>query len=108
MRKKLQDSSLRRSAQSVIILVDKCHMISDVNGASDDERMDQIMKKFWFVLRVIVIVSIIGIVAYKAYEYFTKDDMLEDGEDDFDVDAFGEEPETLAGKIKAAAKKVVG
>lgn len=65
------------------------------------------MKKFWFAVRVIVIISIIGIVVYKAYEYFTKDDMLEEDEE-FDEDAFDEEHEGLAGKIKAAAKKVVG
>lgn len=65
------------------------------------------MKKFWFAVRVIAIISIIGIVVYKAYEYFTKDDMLEDDEE-FDDSAFDEEHGSLVGKIKAAAKKVVG
>ncbi len=65
------------------------------------------MKNFWFAVRVIAIISIIGIVAYKAYEYFTKDDMLEEDEE-FDADSLEEEPGTIAGKIKAAAKRVVG
>ncbi len=66
------------------------------------------MKKF---LKGVLALGAIGFVAYKAYQYFTKEpeyEEFEDNEDgaEFDVEAQAEE--SLADKIKAAAKKVVG
>lgn len=58
-------------------------------------------KKF---LKTLVVLAVVGIVVYKAYEYFTRDDKYEELEDDFDDAA---EEESLADKLKSAAKKVV-
>ena len=66
------------------------------------------MKKF---LKAVLALAVIGFIAYKAYQYFTKEPEYEEFEDnvdgaEFDVEAKAEE--SLADKIKAAAKKVVG
>ena len=66
------------------------------------------MKKF---LKTVLVLTVVGVIAYKAYQYFTKEDEYEEFDDnvdgaEFDVEAEAEE--SLADKIKAAAKKVVG
>ena len=68
--------------------------------------MEKNMKKFCRVLKTLTIIVVIGIVIYKAYEYFAKDDKLEDFEEDEDEIAFeGDKP--LKNKIKDVAKKVI-
>ena len=55
--------------------------------------MEKNMKKFCRVLKTLTIIAVIGIVIYKAYEYFAKDDKLEDFEEDEDEIAFeGDKP----------------
>lgn len=71
------------------------------------ERMRK-MKKFF---QVMLVLTILGVIAYKAYQYFTKEPEYEEFDDnvdgaEFDIEAEAEE--TLANKIKAAAKRVVG
>ena len=69
------------------------------------------MKK---VLKTILALGIIGVLAYKAYQYFIRkdDEDVVDGEiidelgDDAEADE-EEKEESLADKIKAAAKKVI-
>ena len=58
-------------------------------------------------VRTLIVVGVIGLVAYKAYEYFVKkndeeaeDDFLDDGELELNAE------ESLADKIKAAAQRV--
>ena len=59
--------------------------------------MEKNMKKFCRVLKTLTIITVIGIVIYKAYEYFAKDE---------DEIAFeGDKP--LKNKIKDVAKKVI-
>lgn len=68
--------------------------------------MEKNMKKFCRVLKTLTIIAVIGIVIYKAYEYFAKDDKLEDFEEDEDEIAFeGDKP--LKNKIKDVVKKVI-
>ena len=68
--------------------------------------MEKNMKKFCRVLKTLTIIAVIGIVIYTAYEYFAKDDKLEDFEEDEDEIAFeGDKP--LKNKIKDVAKKVI-
>lgn len=46
------------------------------------------MKSFLKLVKGIVIVAIIGVILYKIYQYFVKDDMYETFEDeDFDLDS---------------------
>ena len=59
------------------------------------------MKKF---LKTVLVLTVVGVIAYKAYQYEEFDDNVDGAE--FDVEAEAEE--SLADKIKAAAKKVVG
>ena len=62
--------------------------------------------------QALLILAIIGIIAYKAYDYFIKDkeedvvdsEIIDELEDDFEED----KELSLAEKIKAAAKRVVG
>ena len=66
------------------------------------------MKKL---LKGALVLGVIGFIAYKAYQYFTKEEEYEEFDDnadgaEFDVEAEAEE--SLADKIKSAAKKVVG
>ncbi len=66
------------------------------------------MKKF---LKTVLVLTILGFIAYKLYKYFTKEPEYEEFDDtvdgaEFDIEAEAEE--SLADKIKAAAKKVVG
>ena len=68
--------------------------------------MEKNMKKFCRVLKTLTIIAVIGIVIYKAYEYFAKDDKLEDFEEDEDEIAF-EGDKQLKNKIKDVAKKVI-
>lgn len=66
------------------------------------------MKKF---LKVVLVLGIIGVIAYKAYQYFTKEpeyDEFDDNLDGAEFDIEAEAEESLAAKIKAAAKKVIG
>ena len=72
------------------------------------ERMEKSMKKFCHILKTLTIIAVIGIVIYKAYEYFAKDDKLEDFEEDEDEIPFAdEEDKPLKKKIKDVAKKVI-
>ena len=65
-------------------------------------------------LKTILALGIIGVLAYKAYQYFIRkdDEDVVDGEiidelgDDAEADE-EEKEESLADKIKAAAKKVI-
>ena len=71
-------------------------------------RKDDKMKKF---LKVVLVLGIIGFVGYKVYQYFTKESEYDEFDDnmsgaEFDIEAEAEE--SLANKIKAAAKKVIG
>lgn len=71
-------------------------------------RKDDDMKKF---LKVVLVLGIIGFIAYKAYQYFTKEPEYDEFDDnldgaEFDIEAAAEE--SLADKIKNAAKKVIG
>lgn len=68
--------------------------------------MEKNMKKFCRILKTLTIIAVIGIVIYKAYEYFAKDDKLEDFEEDEDEIAF-ERDKPLKNKIKDVAKKVI-
>lgn len=66
------------------------------------------MKKF---LKTVFALTVIGVIAYKAYQYFTKEEEYEEFDDnadgaEFDIEAEAEE--SLADRIKAAARKVVG
>ncbi len=48
------------------------------------------MKSFLKLVKGIVIVAIIGVILYKIYQYFVKDDMyetFEDEDEDFDLDS---------------------
>ena len=63
-------------------------------------------------LQTLLVLGIIGVIAYKAYQYFiqVKDDDVVDGDivDEFDdLDDYEVEEESLAEKIRAAAKKVI-
>lgn len=66
------------------------------------------MKKF---LKVVLVLGVIGVIAYKAYQYFAKESDYEEFDDnldgaEFDIEAEAEE--SLADRIKHAAKKVIG
>ncbi|MCU6762477.1 Uncharacterised protein [uncultured Roseburia sp.] len=66
------------------------------------------MKKF---LKAVLALGIIGYIGYKVYKYFTKEPEYQEFDDntdgvEFDVEAEAEE--SLADKIKAAAKKITG
>lgn len=64
-------------------------------------------KKF---VRILIVVGVIGFIAYKAYEYFVKkndeevvdEDFADDGELDLNAE------ESFVDKIKSAAQKVLG
>lgn len=64
-------------------------------------------KKF---VRTLIVVGVIGFIAYKAYEYFVKkndeevvdEDFADDGELDLNAE------ESFVDKIKSAAQKVLG
>ena len=60
-------------------------------------------------LKTLIVLAVIGIVVYKAYEYFSRDDKYEEFDDNVDgeYDLEAEAEESLADKIKSAAKKVV-
>lgn len=58
-------------------------------------------------LKTLIVLAVIGIVVYKAYEYFTKDDRYEEVEDDLDEEFELEDEETLADKVRAAVKKLL-
>ncbi|MBQ8663536.1 MAG: hypothetical protein IJ471_06740 [Eubacterium sp.] len=61
-------------------------------------------------VRTLIVVGVIGFIAYKAYEYFVKKDNEEVVDADFMDDGELElnDQESLADKIKAAAQKVLG
>ena len=58
-------------------------------------------------LKTLIVLAVIGIVVYKAYEYFTRDDRYEELDENGDEEITVDEDSSLAEKIKAAAKKVV-
>ena len=61
-------------------------------------------------LQALLILAIIGVIVYKAYDYFIKDKDVVDGDivDELGDDFEDAREESLADKIKAAAKRVVG
>lgn len=69
--------------------------------------MEKDMKKFKHILKTLTIIAVIGIVIYKAYEYFAKEDKLEDFEDEEELAFETEEDKPLKKKIKNVAKKVI-
>lgn len=69
--------------------------------------MEKNMKKFKHILKTLTIIAVIGIVIYKAYEYFAKEDKLEDFEDEEEIPFETEEDKPLKKKIKDVAKKVI-
>lgn len=64
-------------------------------------------KKF---VRTLIVVGVIGFIAYKAYEYFVKKNDEETVEEDFMADGELElnEQESVVDKIKATAQRVFG
>lgn len=64
-------------------------------------------KKF---VRTLIVVGVIGFIAYKAYEYFVKKNDEETVEEDFMDDGELElnEQESVVDKIKATAQRVFG
>jgi hypothetical protein len=72
------------------------------------ERTEHIMKDT--IKNLLALVGA-GFIIYKAYEYLTKEPAYEefaDNEDGVEFDAEAQAEESLASKIKSAAKKVVG
>lgn len=62
------------------------------------------------IVRTLIVVGVLGFIAYKAYEYFVKkndEDVID--EDFLDDDEFEPKPqETVVDKIKAVVQNVLG